>query len=143
MLMMTCNRETVTVPGSSDEGEADTGHSESEDPSSMRVKEERILEDKEERILGVKEESGLDRVRKFLPPKLEVKEERILGVKEEPGLERVREFLPPELELRSGGVWARVPILRSTRFGPFLGKWTVDCPADSQAYWEVSHLMRI
>lgn len=125
----------MIVTGSSDEGEADTGHSESEDPSSMRVKEERVLE--------VKEESGLDRVRKFLPPKLEVKEERILGVKEEPGLERVREFLPRELELRSGGVWARDPILRGTRFGPFLGKWTVECPADSQACWEVSHLMRI
>ena len=46
---------------------------------------------------------------------------------------------PPELDIELGSVYARTQILRGTRYGPFLGKWTNE-PIDKRFAWEVSGL---
>lgn len=47
--------------------------------------------------------------------------------------------LPSELELRAQGVFARIPINKGVRYGPFQGKWAT-CPEDTRFAWEVSDI---
>ena len=59
--------------------------------------------------------------------------------------------VPLELELRPSGapgacgalgVWARQGLIRGTRYGPFLGKWTAQAK-DPNLAWEVSRNMGV
>ena len=46
---------------------------------------------------------------------------------------------PPQVELKDGGsegAWAKEEIPAGTRYGPFLGKWTLE-PANPAHAWEV------
>lgn len=50
--------------------------------------------------------------------------------------------LPQELEIRDGGVFAKGNIEKSTRYGPFQGKWAWQ-PQDQRFAWEVSTMILI
>lgn len=45
--------------------------------------------------------------------------------------------MPPELEMRDGGVFAKAPVPKGARYGPFQGKWA-GVPHDPRFAWEVS-----
>lgn len=48
-------------------------------------------------------------------------------------------FVPNELELRETGVFAKIPISKGTRYGPFQGKWA-SVPQYATFAWEVSSI---
>lgn len=49
-------------------------------------------------------------------------------------------ILPPELELSDNGVFAKSTILKSTKYGPFQGKWA-GLPQNPKYAWEVSLIL--